>query len=167
MKNTLCLLLAALIFTLAGCGSSDGDSVSFCYLRGEFTYGAEDSVIVSEQREISSRSEDLNYLLNLYLAGPLEDAYRSPFPKGTRLQEISRDADTLHLWISEEFASLETVRMSLAGACLASTCFQLTDAAAVHIYSGEPGSKPLIALTRESFTLLDSLTPNSEPIPSE
>ena len=91
MKRFFCLLLCLCLF-LPGCsGELMKNPVTFYYPRQEYRYGAEDGVISSEQREASGHTNDLRYLLSLYLIGPSSDELVSPLPWGTRLLGVSRD----------------------------------------------------------------------------
>ncbi len=156
MKKCLCLVFTAVMLVcLFGCKNRTENTVSFYFLRQEYTAGAQDSVIAPETRDISGHQEDLNFLLQLYLGGPLEDTLRSPFPTGTRLVSAKLNGDVLTLILSPEFSQLENIQLTLSGACIASTCFNLTNAASVEIFSGESGDMPLITMTRDSLTLLD------------
>ena len=97
MKRFLCLLLCLCLF-LPGCsGELMKNPVTFYYPRREYRYGAEDGVISSEQREASGHTNDLRYLLSLYLIGPSSDELVSPLPWGTRLLGVSRENGTVTL----------------------------------------------------------------------
>lgn len=163
MKRLICMLLiTALLAVFPGCSEADGDSVSFYYLRTELSYSTEDGVIAPEARAISGSREDLNYLLRLYLEGPLTDMMTSPFPVGTQLISVEQEDSSLLLELSGEFAALEGIDLTMAGACLASTCFALTDAEAVQITAGTPEDNISITLTRNSLTLLDDSAVGTE-----
>ena len=167
MKRLICVLLAAaLLLALASCGTNAGDPVAFYYLRGpeDYVYGAQDGVIVMEERAVSGHGEDLNYLLQLYLDGPLDSSLTSPFPQGSQPVRIELSGGVLLLEMNRDFAALEGLDLTLACACLSSTLFSLTDAEQVTITSatsqGEPRS---ITLTRDSLTLLDDSIPETVP----
>lgn len=160
MKRIFCLILAlAVLVLLPACDDSGEEAVSFYYLRREFTMGQSDSVLASEPREFSGSRDTLDYLLGIYLNGPMDDNLISPFPEGTKLVQHRMEGDTLVLELSKEFSSLEGIRLTLAASCLATTCFHLTQAETVQITCGE--DMP-ITLGRESLNLLD----NSTPIPT-
>ena len=142
----LCLLL---VFCLAGCQKKE--SVQFYYLRSEVQYGLADGVIASESREISLEGTSLEYLLKLYLEGPVSQELRSPFPAGTALVSLSRNDTQLTVTLSEVFSRLENVNYTVACACVASTGFSLTDAESVTILSGDT----VITLTRNNVSFWD------------
>lgn len=160
MKRLLCLTLAFLMLIwLPACVSSGDTPVSFCYLRGDFTLGEIDSVLAYEQRDTAGRQDALDYLLGIYLNGPLDDKLVSPFPAGTHLVDYQMQGQTLVLEISREFFSLEGIRLTLEASCLAFTCFQLTDAETVQITCR---NEIPIVLSRESMTLVDdSMSPDA------
>lgn len=163
MKRLICMILiAVLLAVFPGCSEADGDSVSFYYLRTELSYGTEDGVIAPEARAVSGSHEDLTYLLRLYLEGPLTDMMTSPFPVGTQLISVELKEGTLLLELSGEFAALEGIDLTMAGACLASTCFALTDTEAVQITAGTSEDKTSITLSRNSLTLLDDSAASTE-----
>lgn len=159
MKRVFSALLCILLtIPLLGC-SSEEESILFYYTRAEFLYGAEDAVIAQEIREAPGHEEDLDYLLNLYLEGPLNQNFTSPFPKGTVLQGFTYSDATMYVTLSEEFAQLEGMDHTIAAACMAYTCFHLTAAEKVVIKcnSEEYGNRS-ITLRRESMVLFDDTT---------
>ena len=62
---------------------------------------------------------------------------------------------------SEEFAALKNMDLSIAAACFASTCFDLTDAQTVRIIATSTYDEVSIVLSRESLTLIDSSAESS------
>ena len=95
----LCLICLALLLSLAACVQQEENSCSFYYLRTveNIRYGQEDGFIGPVNREISDHNPELNYLLQLYLEGPVEEGYLSPIPKGTYLLSTLWDEDTLRI----------------------------------------------------------------------
>lgn len=163
MKRILCFLLAVvLLLSLCACGLSDNNSAFFYYRRIKFQYGSDtgDGVIVSEKRDITGHRDDLSYLISLYLLGPMDDALVSPFPADTRLLSTRTSAGDIELRLSEMGADFPDSRYSLACACLALTCLELTDATYVTVISGERS----LRLSREDLTLLDTDTENPATI---
>jgi len=68
------ILTVILLISLSGCHYSDSSNdilepVEFYYLRSSesFVYGSADGVIASEVREASGHTNDLTYLLSMYL----------------------------------------------------------------------------------------------------
>lgn len=162
MRRILTFICAiTLVLCSVGCstGSSLQGTVTFYYTRPDdsFIYGAEDGVISAEEREASGHAGELQYLLTLYLRGPLDDALTSPFPNGTQLTALTQTADTLYIELSGEFSQLSGVRLTTACACISKTCFALRDVSQVTIQSPAFGDHPAVemTLTRDSLFLLD------------
>lgn len=159
------LLTLTLLPALAGCGAQDAP-VLFYYLRDKFVYGAEDGVIAAEEREIDT-DRDLNYLLRLYLEGPLSDSFTSPFPRGLYLLSSQLENGTLTVILSEEFGHLNEMDLTLAAGCLASTCFSLTNAQQVQIHFKTSEGGMNLVVSRDSFILLDNSAVTATEIPAE
>jgi len=152
MKKGICLLLSLLL--LAGtCGCSQTDDIRFYYPRSEVQYGIPDGVIASETRDMSRDDFDLTYLLKLYLEGPISQELYSPFPRGTALESLSYAGGQLFVVLNESFATLENLDYLIACACIASTCFDLTDAETVTVKTMHTS----ITLTPESLVLEDTV----------
>lgn len=171
MRKRICLILAALLLLrLCACSfvSSGREPVEFYYLRSSFVYGAEDGVITSETRESSGHEGDLEYLLSLYLRGPLDEKLVSPFPD-CQIVEIRWDSKTLRLTFDAPFAQLEDIDLTLACACLAKTCFGMTDVRQVRIDAAAPDENSTVNITidRDSLILEDNSIPPLQTAPGE
>lgn len=167
MRKLLCALMCiCLLLSLCACTGGD-NSVTFYYTRpiDRYVYGTEDGVIAPESREVSGHEEDLNYILTLYLEGPLDQELISPFPEGTSLEGVTYSDATLYVTLNKNFASLEDLDHTIAAACMASTCFELTAAEYVVIKCGsEEYGNQSIKLSRDSLLLIDD---SEETSPSE
>ena len=155
MKKLLALLLIlSMVLGLAACASRS--AVTYYYVRtsGDYQYGVTDGVIVGESREAAGHVDDLRYLLILYFHGPVSDHLRSPFPSGTTLDEVTREGDALHISLSSIVSVMDGTDLTLACACLARTCFDLTDVQSVTIFSEGLGAVSM-TLTRDSLLLVD------------
>lgn len=167
MKRLFSLALAlCLVVGLCACGSNLMEPVTFYYVRqaDHITYGAADGYISPEEREAAGHIGDLSYLLSLYLVGPLDETLVSPFPEGTRLENLVLHQDTVVVVLSEEFSRLSGVELSVACACVSATCFSLTDATEITVISPETEMHDgvSITLTRDSITLIDDALPPEE-----
>ena len=155
MKKSIALLLVlAITLSLAACASSS--AVTYYYVRNEdeYLYGVSDGVMVGESREAAGHVDDLRYLLILYLHGPVSDNLTSPFPAGTKLVELTREGGALTVQLTSIFTVLEGTDLTLACACLARTCFALTDAQSVTILS--MGLETVsMTLERDDLLLMD------------
>lgn len=151
MKRILSIILALLIlFSFAGCTAEN--EILFFYPRAEIQYGNAGGVIVSESREVSGENLSLEYLLKLYLEGPISQELQNPFPSGTALLSFVLENKQLTLTLSESFSKLENMDYTIACACLANTGFSLTDAESITILSGNHS----ITLTPDVISLIDN-----------
>ena len=163
MRKIIALILAAiLMISLTGCLQST-DTATFYYTRYEdsYVYGMDNAVIAGEYRDITGHRGDLKYLLTLYFHGPTMEHLRSPFPSGLVLRSVERVDQTLHVELSASLTMLTGTDLTLACACLAQTCFGLTNADAVTISSDGLGFVSM-TLTKDSLLLVDDT-----PIPTE
>lgn len=169
MKRIICLLLVVLVL-LSGCSfalDNIKEPVDFYYLRTcskpddyktYFTEGA----IIPETREASGHTQDLYYLLSMYLRGPLDSQLRSPFPSGCSVLDIRQDGQKLSVSLSSIAAILEDFDLTLANACLAKTCMALADVDSVYIEFLRNDGVILFSTTITS----DTLVLEEEPLPS-
>lgn len=170
-KLTASVLLILWILTLFGCGFRSGDvkePVEFYYpwadLETQLKQDPASTVIGSESREASGHTGDLDYLLSMYLRGPLDSQLSSPFPAGCKIVEIRPDGQTLRITLNSAFAQLEDLDLTLACACLARTCFGMTNAAQVRIEAAAPDDNSSVSITisRTDLLLEDDSTPTQE-----
>ena len=163
MRKIIALMLAAaLLIGLTGCLETT-DTVTFYYARHEdsYLYGLDNGVIAGESREVTGHRGDLKYLLTLYFHGPTTEYLRSPFPSGMVLRTVERQGDTVHVALSSSLTMLGGTDLTLACACLAQTCFGLSNAQAVSITAEGLGIVSM-TLTRDSLLLVDDT-----PIPEQ
>ena len=165
MKRFLCIMIAALLlYSLSGCHYSDSgdilEPVSFYYPRSSanFVYGASDGVIAAEVREASGHTDDLTYLLSMYLYGPLNPDLRSPFPAECKLLDVYKRGDSLTIRLSPAFTTLENLELTTACAALAKTCQSISNAQYISIYSASEVKTIAIALTADSLQFVDNST---------
>lgn len=138
MKRLLIFLLLAALM-LAGCDGSIGDAkepVTFYYLLEEYAYGQDAQVFAPELWESSGHRQDLPYLLSLYLMGPSEEGHVSALPPDTRVLTVKQFDNGVSLELSDTAGTLTDAAFTRACACLALTCFDITDTQAVTIRSG-------------------------------
>ena len=163
MRKIIALALAILLMVgLTGCIDID-DTATFYYTRFEdsYLYGMDNAVIAGEYRDVAGHSGDLKYLLTLYFHGPTTEYLRSPFPSGMVLRSVEQIGSAIHVELSASLTMLTGTDLTLACACLARTCFSLTDAQSVTISSEGLGFVSM-TLTRDSLLLVDDT-----PIPNE
>ena len=162
MKRTLSLVLLILfIISFSACHYSKGseilEPVNFYYPRktAEFVYGAADGVITAEVREASGHSDDLDYLLTMYLRGPQDENLRSPFPSDCKLEEIYTDDDTLYIRLSSEFGALAGTELTIACAAITKTCLSMTDLPYICIETSSQGKSVQMVLDADSLLFAD------------
>lgn len=162
MKKILCVLQAIVcVLSLFGCSIGANQSeyqVSFYYPRVKLNYGQEDGVISSEMRDVQDRSEDLSYIIRLYLSGPAGSEFYSPFSEDVRLVSLESVDSQLHIVLDAKSMSQNTqLQNTLAYASLAKTCLNLTDYNSIHINTQQRIAEDLpdIIFTRESLIFWD------------
>ena len=166
MKRTVALLM--LMLMLSGCaisGSKIKDPITFHYLHVQSDDQAYDAyfaegIMGTETREAAGRRDDLNYLLTVYFRGPLDPELASPFPMGCRILEILQQDGLLTLQLNPILAEMSDMEITVACACLAQTCMDLTDADAVQIESRNLEGKLLFSrtFTQDNLFLNDNYT---------
>ena len=158
MKRTI-LTLLALCLTLgcAGCKVFSGgeqENVVFYYEQTDYRYGEPDAVVCGEERDITGHRGDMQYLLSLYMMGPVSDTLRSPFPAGLQVLDVTVRMDLIRITVSDELNALTDSRRSLALACLAMTGLELSGQDSIVIVCGDEH----VVLDRTMFTLVDNAT---------
>lgn len=154
MKRRISLLLF-LCLLLNGCsvsGERIKDPVTFYYVQSEFAYFSEDGVIASEEREASGHTDELSYLLALYLMGPSDEKLTSPLPRNCTLHHAEISSNKIVVQLSNLDDTLSDYEYSLACACLALTCFDITQAQMITIHSGER----TVEMNRKNLSIYDS-----------
>ena len=156
MKRYLCLIcILLLLLPLWGCHSEEQPAAHFYYLRSQETiaYGKSDALIAPV--EITAESSDLMTLFQLYLQGPDSEQFRSPLPANIRLLSVSRAGDMLVLEFTSGFMGMSEIQMSLAGACLCATAYEITGLEAIEIQAVDQKYE----FRYDDFLLLDSTEP--------
>lgn len=150
------LIFAAILLVLLnlyGCAVSQERTAQFCYPRNpdSYQFGTMEDVITWETRSFPAPASDAEYLLQLYLEGPVTETLTNPFPQGTKLLTCHLRDKSLTISLSSEFSALEGTRLTIASACLTETCFRITDAESLVLVCGSQR----YTYTRESFLYLD------------
>ena len=157
MKKLICFLLVFLVvLSITGCVKGPTDSeVSFYYRRAEFDYGVPDGIMAQELHDVTGHTDDLKYLLALYLQGPSDQELVMPFPDGIILVDLSQEDQTVTVTLSSIATRLDDMDLTIACVCLAETCFAISDAQQVHILSlvSAAGKSVDTTITRGSILL--------------
>ena len=139
MKRIIALTLyAAMLLCLFGCASridEPAEPVRFFYPRptDSISFVQTDGAITHEVRESAGHTGDHAYLLNLYVLGPSAEGLRNPFPSGTKVMFFEVRNGIAEIVLSESFARLSGMDLTVACACLTLTIHQLTGAQTVSI----------------------------------
>lgn len=159
MKKWISLLLtAALLLCLFGCGNDQiQDPGSFYYRRTEAQFSGSDGIIAPEVREMKSLRGDIDAILRSYLSGPQSPGLESPFPRDTEILSWKSIGTSLHLNFSDTFAQLSGVDLTLACACIAKTCLELTDATIIRIRANGAllNGSTYVVMDEENLNLMD------------
>jgi uncharacterized protein YceK len=157
MRRLILFLLVSCLL-LSGCsaiGERIKEPVPFYYVREDYQESME-QVILSEVREASGHRNDLPYLLALYSMGPTSEGLVSPFPKNTRMTLITCADNSIELSLSDGVLILTDAEFTLAGACIAKTCMELTDVEQVTIICGDR----TITISDDNLLLSSDVIPN-------
>lgn len=150
-----CFLAAAMLFTFSGCKAQDPGGVAFYYSRSpeQYQYYAGDGVIRTEVRTLSGHRQDLQYLVGLYLAGPLDESLVSPFPKSVRLLSVEQNGSDIRIELTDQSRIMSDSEFSLACACLTMTCTRFTGCDSVTVISADR----TLTMNTDSILFLDPL----------
>ena len=136
----LTLLLAALALLLAACAAppeetgADGYELYYTVWPGEEGGDAIRACRIQLADSISPDTGALaEELLTQLLASPALDGLRSPFPAGTKLQKVSVAGGRATVDLSEQYAQLSGIDLSVADCCVTLTLTQLTGINAVRV----------------------------------
>ena len=133
-----CVMAVVLAIALSVPQQEQDNTMTFYYARSQFAYGVPDGVIGSEQRDVGGHERDVDYLLALYLEGPLDTSLTSPFPRKTvtRILSVTQQTGLLNIQLSDLSNAMTDSQFSLACACLTKTSLALPGVHAVQITSG-------------------------------
>lgn len=160
MKRILSGLLAVFLLLLCGCGrfrSTAKDEVTFYYPRTEFQYGTAEGVIAPESRDMTGHLEDTDYLLRMYLMGPLDKSLSSAFPGGTWLISWEETPEAIRLTLTEAGGEMPEIQFTLACACISKTCMEIRGVEQVTVERGSQSK----TVAQSELLLLD--TNNAQP----
>lgn len=162
MKRLSAMLLCiCLLMPLAGCRLFSGgiqEPVMFYYQRTEYLYGQENGVICAEERDSTGHISNMEYLLRLYLTGPLDEELVSPFPAGLQVTGIKTGVGTVRIDLTDELDSLPEAKQTLACACLTLTCLDISGMESVVLVWGDK----IITMDKSCLTLFDNSAPQTE-----
>ena len=161
MKRMIHLILClAFCLPTLGCTTKKEtirSPVKYYYRTTSVKYDTANGVITSETRESFGHEEDLNYLIEQYLNGPISSNCTSPFPAGTQLVQLDVLKNKVIIVLTSHISLLSGSELSIACTCLARTLLDLTDVKEVQIISKDDllGGKESITIKAEDFILTD------------
>lgn len=154
MKRFFTLLMALSMLVMLIACSSQEETEQFYYLRSEYLPRESGSMIAAETRTVTGE-RGLNYILRLYLEGPVSAEYVSPFPRGLHLLSTKQSEDMLQIFLSSEFAALEGIDLSVACACFANTVFSMTEISRFQIVCTAADGSLSIDVDKNAYILQD------------
>ena len=131
-KLSIFLLIIIIAVGLLAC-KNDEISVNFYYCSEYPSYYNNELILQSETRTLGTPLSDLESLLSAYLDGPYNVLLRSPFPKGTKLVSVQPGKEMIEVVLSDEFATLEGINLTLACACISNTLLEISNAEMIRI----------------------------------
>lgn len=162
MKQLICrLLILSLALCLFACTEKEPElkaPVRFYYPRSQTVQGKDDGVISWELRESVGHETDYAYLLGLYLQGPDSDTLSHIFRGGITLENLTIGDTYAVVVLSDSFAQLSGLSLTLACACLTATVSDLTGVQTVTVRTQTlplDGS-PFISMDRSKLLLWDN-----------
>ena len=160
MKRLIAAFLSVVIsLAFSGCILSADDpenTTTLYYIRSEYQYYGTDNVIVGEERIVVSRTDAFDQLLDLYLAGPLDDGLTSPLPQDTHLVDIREYSGLLEITLSDTEKTLSDAEFSLACVCIGKTIMEGSDIIQITVFSGERS----MTVNRTNYLLTDEIDPS-------
>ena len=157
MKRLFCALLCILLCcNLLGCRQEKEEPilvpVEFFYPHSDFSYTDTQTILGSEFRESAGHESDMLYLLNQYLSGPKSVSLAHPFPKSCTVLSLTPTDDAVLLVISDKFAVLTGMELTVACVSLAKTVTGITGHDTVVIQA-----KTKLLDGKESITVQDGV----------
>ena len=151
-KITVFLLLIILSAGLMAC-KNDDISVNFYYCSEYPSYYTNELVLQPETRTLGTPLSDLDSLMTAYLEGPYNVLLHSPFPKGTKLISVQTGKELIEVVLSDEFAALEGIDLTVACACISNTLLEISNAETIRIRAESVplGNAEYIDMTAQSL----------------
>ena len=166
MKKSISILLClCVLLSLFGCADraeAPQVPVQFYYPRTIDTiqYTINNGAFAYELRESAGYTDNIPYLLNLYFRGPADATLRNPFPTATSVTELKVYGKYAFLTVSDSFAQLTDMDLTIACACLTLTVAELTqvDTLCLRTNSTPFGNYDQLLLHVSDFLFTDDTT---------
>ena len=156
------LIAVFLLIALILCGCSSKTTAPFYYCRANFQEEPLESIIDCEGRDIAGHEHQLDFLISLYLMGPSNKDFVCPFPADVQLKETHVSGTQLTVTLTD-MNTVSDSRFTIASACMALTCFEISNCETVTVRSG----KRTITMNSSMLTLHDSGIPVESTIGGE
>lgn len=159
MKRLISLLLcAAMALSLCACTQHYPEkSGKFYYRRIQPSYGTEDGIITPEIRKFPLMNNDFSQMLDSYFSGPESRNLESPFPRNTSVVSWEIQDEVLSLTLSEPFAALSGVDLTVACSCIARTMLENLpiEEVSIHVMSKTLNGQDHISLRPDNMSFVD------------
>ena len=127
MKRFGCLLLCALLICAVGAKKEDGlQTIYAVYCKANMDYaGGKDSVYVLKSEVEGENCERIASTLLQKMIEAQGDRYESPMPIGTSVLNVKIEGDLATVNLSEEYADLSGIDLTMASSCITLTLCQI------------------------------------------
>jgi len=134
------------------------EPVAFYYRRSELLFEGASGVIAAQQRESAGHESDTEYLLQEYLSGPTDPLFSQTFPTGSRMVSFKITDKEAQITLSDHFADLTGMDLTIACACITLTIIDLTGVENVTLsaQSAMLDNQSFITMDKSCLLLLDS-----------
>lgn len=165
MKRIFCLILAiSLLFLLPGCKDKEEpilEPVNFYYRNAEISFDSSNGLISAQVTESAGYDRKFLDIINFYLKGPIQDHYNRTFPTGTQALSLEFIGANAQVVVTNDFARLSGIDLSIACACLSMTVMELTSSSSVTIRAESTtlGGNDSITMGIDNILLFDDSYP--------
>ena len=160
------VLIFAAIMLFTGCQNTKtdlSDTVTFYYIHNEPAYGTLHGIMAANVIELDDPQPNYDVLLDQYLGGHADEDCISPFPSGTKLENLEIGNEKAQLVLSPHMSALSGADLTVAFACLTRTVIELTDVKTVQIkiMDNQINGSDFVTFTLNSFAQYDEVQPQS------
>lgn len=160
-RFVIVMILLALVIGMSGCMQKNEDfvnPVSFYYCNDISSKDDFEHVFVPELREGAGYWDNKPALLSLYLTGPENEDLVTPFPAGLSIISVQHDNGQVRVVLSDQFADLTGLDLSIACTCLGMTVLELYGCDCVEISAEHKplGEQKSIIITADMVVLADN-----------
>ncbi len=163
LKQITVILL--LLGILTGCTAEETPKtgIRFYYPPIYDTQTVVEEVISYELRQLSTETAEIEYILNQYFLGPISQELVNIIPYGTVVKLFSKTDTAAGVTVSDEFAQLEGIELTISCVCLAKTVMDLTGVSFVQISAENLllNNHQRISIDKDSLLLFDTVNDNA------